>query len=101
MPIISNILPIKKALSKALRDSLDLFHRVVNDILVTVVKLEMMGISTNQTICSIILISMGFISYYVIPMNIIFQNIRGAIIVINIIFITMVIGVTVLMNLSE
>jgi len=47
MPIISNILPIKKALSKALRDSLDLFHRVVNDILVTVVKLEMMGISTS------------------------------------------------------
>ncbi|CAK88800.1 unnamed protein product (macronuclear) [Paramecium tetraurelia] len=101
MPIISNILPIKKALSKALRDSLDLFHRVVNDILVTVVKLEMMGISTNQTVCSIILIGMGFISYYVIPMNIIFQNIRGAIVVINVIFITMVIGVTVLMNLSE
>jgi len=44
---------------------------------------------------------MGFISYYVIPMNIIFQNIRGAIIVINLIFITMVVGVTVLMNLSE
>ncbi|CAD8107345.1 unnamed protein product [Paramecium sonneborni] len=101
MPIISNILPIKKALSKTLKDSLDLFHRVINDILVTVVKLEMMGISTNQTVCSIILISTGFISYYVIPMNIIFQNIRGAIVIINLIFITMVIGVTILMNLIE
>lgn len=47
MPIVSNILPIKKALSKALRDSLDLFHRVVNDLLVTVEKLERMGISTS------------------------------------------------------
>ena len=38
---------LKKALSKALRDSLDLFHRVVNDLLVTVEKLERMGISTS------------------------------------------------------
>ena len=67
----------------------------------TVIKLEKMGISTNQTFCSLILISTGFISYYVIPMNIIFQNIRGAIFVINFIFMSMVIGVTVLLNLSE
>lgn len=35
-------------------------------------RLEKLGISINQTIYSIMLISIGFISYYVIPMNIIF-----------------------------
>lgn len=47
IPIASNILPIMRALSKTLRDSLDLYHRSMNDILVTVIKLEKMGISLS------------------------------------------------------
>lgn len=45
IPLVSNVLPILRALSKTLRDSLDIYHRTVNEILVTVVKLEKMGIS--------------------------------------------------------
>ena len=45
IPLISNYLPIRRALSKTLRDSLDLYHRAVNGIVVTVMKLEKMGIS--------------------------------------------------------
>lgn len=45
IPLASNILPITRALSKTLRDSLDLYHRTVNDIFVTVIKLEKMGVS--------------------------------------------------------
>lgn len=47
IPIASNILPIMRALSKTLRDSLDLYHRTVNDIYVNVVKLEKMGVSID------------------------------------------------------
>lgn len=47
IPLISNILPILRALSKTLRDSLDLYHRTINAILVSVVKLEKMGISID------------------------------------------------------
>jgi hypothetical protein len=36
-----------RALSKTLRDSLDLYHRTVNDIYVNVVKLEKMGVSID------------------------------------------------------
>lgn len=32
MPFLSNIMPIKKALSKSIRDALDIFHNAVNDI---------------------------------------------------------------------
>ncbi|CAD8092165.1 unnamed protein product [Paramecium primaurelia] len=101
MPIISNILPIKQALSTALRDSLNLFHKVVNNIVVTVMRLEKIGISLNQTIYSIMLISIGFISYYIIPMNMIYQNFGVAIFVLNIVFITMLVGVTMIINLIQ
>lgn len=47
IPLASNILPILRALSKTLRDSLDLYHRTINDILVNVIKLEKMGISID------------------------------------------------------
>ncbi|CAD8197204.1 unnamed protein product [Paramecium octaurelia] len=101
MPIVSNILPIKQALSTTLRDSLNLFHKVVSNIVVTVMRLEKIGISLNQTIYSIMLISIGFISYYVIPMNIIYQNIGLAIFVLNIVFVTMLVGVTMIINLVQ
>ena len=45
MPLLSNILPIMRALSKTLRDSLDLYHRVVDEITISVVKLEKLGLS--------------------------------------------------------
>lgn len=34
IPLISNVLPIFRALSKTLRDSLDLYHRVLNEVLI-------------------------------------------------------------------
>lgn len=45
IPLISVYLPIQRAMSKTLRDSLDLYHRVVNEISVSVQKLEKLGIS--------------------------------------------------------
>lgn len=45
IPIISNYFPIKRALGKTLRNSLDLYHRSINEMTVHVIKLEKMGIS--------------------------------------------------------
>lgn len=101
IPLGSNILPILRALSKTLRDSLDLYHRTVNDILVTVIKLEKMGVSLEQTSSALLLILMGFVSYYMIPMAFIFSNIKLALAIINIILIIMIIGFTLLVNLLE
>ncbi len=44
MPLVSNILPISRALSKTLRDSLNVYQRAMNEILVRVMKLETLGI---------------------------------------------------------
>ncbi|CAD8134904.1 unnamed protein product [Paramecium octaurelia] len=101
IPLASNILPILRALSKTLRDSLDLYHRTINDILVNVIKLEKMGISIDQFFSAALLVIMGFVSYYLIPMAFIFSNIQLALAVINIILIVMIIGFTLLANLFE
>jgi hypothetical protein len=47
LPLISNILPIKRALSKNLRESLDMYHRSVNELQVSIKRLEEMGFSLN------------------------------------------------------
>jgi len=36
MPLFANVIPIQKALGKNLRSSLDLYHRAINELTVTV-----------------------------------------------------------------
>mmetsp|Transcript_45906 Transcript_45906/g.33660 ORF Transcript_45906/g.33660 Transcript_45906/m.33660 type:complete len:156 (-) Transcript_45906:354-821(-) len=45
LPIISNIMPIQKAMALNLRDTLDLYHRSVNELTVQIKRLEEMGLS--------------------------------------------------------
>jgi ABC-type antimicrobial peptide transport system permease subunit len=47
MPLLANIDPIQRALSKNLRVSLDLYHRTINEMTVKIKKLENMGMSVN------------------------------------------------------
>ena len=47
LPLIANIFPIKQALGKNLRESLDLYHRSVNELQVSIKRLEEMGFSLN------------------------------------------------------
>jgi ABC-type antimicrobial peptide transport system permease subunit len=47
MPLLANIDPIQRALSKNLRVSLDLYHRTINEMTVKIKKLENMGMSLN------------------------------------------------------
>ncbi len=44
MPLIANIAPIRRALSKTLRDSLDLYHQTFNETTVQMIKLGECGL---------------------------------------------------------
>lgn len=74
MPLLALIGPIMKSLSKTLRDSLDLYHSNVNDTLVTVTKLENLGLSPGQTWAALLLVVFGFVVYYLAPLSFIFLN---------------------------
>ena len=101
MPIISNILPIARALSKTLRDSLDLFHREINVFKVRVMKLEKLGISLYQSLNACILIVMGFSAYYLAPRAFIMRDIQLFLAIMNMILIIFLVGLTVFLNLFQ
>jgi hypothetical protein len=92
LPLISNILPIQRALSKNLRESLDMYHRSVNELTVSIKRLEEMGFSLNQMIIAIMLVLLGGITYYVAPLSWIYGNYSLFFFVINLILIMMIMG---------
>ena len=67
MPLLANYLPIKEAMGVNLRTSLDLNRRTDSEIGVKVKTLESIGVDTNQLIVSLLLIVIGFSTYYVVP----------------------------------
>ena len=45
MPFIANIMPIRQAIQKELKDALDIYRKTVDDFTVKIKRLEKMGIS--------------------------------------------------------
>jgi NADH:ubiquinone oxidoreductase subunit 3 (subunit A) len=92
LPLIANILPIKRALSKNLRESLDMYHRSVNELQVSIKRLEEMGFSLNQMIVALLLVLLGGIVYYLAPLAWVYENYSLFFFVINFILIMMILG---------
>jgi len=92
LPLLSNIWAIKKALLNKIRDSLDVFHTGINDVVVKIYKLESFGLSPFQTILGITLVVMGVMTYYLVPASFLFNRIDLFFFILNIILIGMIIG---------
>lgn len=92
IPILANIIPIRRALSRQLRDSLDIAHQSMNDTTVRMIKLAELGLEPWQTMLSVLLIVCGFIVYYVIPYSFIFSNLPLFFLILNVILLGMLFG---------
>eukprot|EP00826_Nyctotherus_ovalis_P035149 TRINITY_DN2991_c0_g1_i2.p2 TRINITY_DN2991_c0_g1~~TRINITY_DN2991_c0_g1_i2.p2 ORF type:complete len:396 (-),score=90.18 TRINITY_DN2991_c0_g1_i2:1104-2291(-) len=92
MPLLSNILPIRRALSKSLRDGLNLARKTINDVTVRIAKLSQMGISFTQLIVALTLIACGLIAYYFVPLSIYYGNYELLMLELNMIFLAMILG---------
>lgn len=101
MPLISNIIPIQRALSRTLRDSLDIYHQTSQQITVQMIKLESLGLNPWQIISAIMMISIGFLIYYVVPLSFIFLNISVFLTILNGILLGMLIGATIIATLFQ
>ncbi len=64
---------MRRALTKTLRDALDIYHKVVFDTYVIVKRLEDFGLSIQETILALFLISFGIMVYYVVPYAFLFR----------------------------
>eukprot|EP00760_Papus_ankaliazontas_P012547 PhM_4_TR15359/c0_g1_i1/m.42023 len=92
VPVLSNIIPVRKALSKSLRESLDLYHVQNNETMVSVTKLENVGIAPWQTVLGILLVVFGFVVYYLIPYSFIFSQLFLFFLLMIIILLAMLVG---------
>ena len=69
IPLASVYIPIKRALSKAITDSLDAYHRVVSDVSVKILKLKKLGLSPPCLVAAVLLSVLGFLTYYLVPLT--------------------------------
>jgi len=96
MPLIANIGPIRRALAKNLRDSLDVYHQVFNEVSVKMIKLAEMGVESWQIVSAILLIIIGLIVYYLIPYSFTFGDFDLFFTLLIFILLGMVVGLSLL-----
>jgi ABC-type antimicrobial peptide transport system permease subunit len=92
IPLCSSYFPIKKALSFNLKDSLTVFSKRMTDITVNIMKLGQLGISPVVLICAILLVVMGFATYYIAPLSFLLFDMSIFIFLLNLILIVMILG---------
>ena len=99
LPLISSYFPVKKALSSNLKDSLSILNKKISDVSVNIVKLEKLGISPSMFLSSLILIILGFITYYLAPLSFLMLDYSMFLFILNSILIMMIIGMILLIQI--
>ena len=99
IPLVSSYFPIKKCLDSNLKETLTIFNKKIGNLLVNMIKLENLGISLSAFISSLILIIMGFITYYLAPLSFLLMNPSIFILIMMFILIIMLIGMIVLIQI--
>lgn len=92
LPLIGISGPLRRARTSTLRDALDIYHKVIFETNVTMKKLEKMGISRNESIFAILLVVLGFVIYYVVPLTFIFNDFQIFFRILTCILVAMVLG---------
>ena len=94
MPLISIYFPIKAALGKNLKDSLDLTRRQTNEKSVEMQRLEDMGLSVTQTTIAVLMVGMGFMTYYLVPLTYINEKMKWFLLCFDAILMMIILGLT-------
>ncbi|KAI8922175.1 FtsX-like permease family-domain-containing protein [Powellomyces hirtus] len=92
LPLFGTIMSTRKALGKTLRDALDVFRVSLNETFVRIDRLEKLGLSTTELIIAFVLIGMGFLVYYIVPLSFVFQDLKLFFRIMTIILLAMLLG---------
>ena len=98
---ISNENSIKKSLSNNLVDSLNLYRRTSLGTKIVILRLKKLGISTVWLILGLELSIFGFMFYYLAPLTFFYDRIDLFLLLLNLIFLAMMIGLIVISNLFQ
>ena len=99
IPLISSYFPIKKSLEDNLRETLAIFNKKIGDLVVSIIKLENLGVSPTTLIAAITLIIIGFLTYYMAPISFLLFDIQLFLFIMIAILITMLLGLIILTQL--
>lgn len=86
-------------MSQNLKDSLAIFNKKIPDISISIVKLEKLGLSPSSIIASLIMIIMGFGTYYMAPLAFLTQNYGFFLFLLNVLLIIMIIGMVFMLQI--
>ena len=94
-PLFANYLPIKASMSNNLRNSLDLSRNNADDgIGIKIEKLEEVGMSFNQLGMGVLLVVIGTVTYYGVPLSFLNENLFVAFVILSLILIMVILGLT-------
>lgn len=99
IPLISSYFPIKKALDANLKETLTIFNKKIGDLFVSMVKLENLGISVSSFLGSIVIIVIGFATYYIAPLSFLLMDPGIFVFIMTMILIVMLIGLIIIIQL--
>jgi len=92
IPLFANVVPIKRALSNTLRDALDLYHQTFSEVTVRMLRLSELGLSPLQLSAALMLVLIGFVTYYLVPLSFVFQDLSLFLTILNSILLMMLLG---------
>ena len=92
LPLLSNILPIKKALGQTLRNALDRFRQGVDDMEVEMVRYENMGVNLTQIGLSIAILLNSILTLYFIPTHMMNFMLHAGFFYLNLLLIGIIVG---------
>jgi len=101
IPLVANIAPISRALSRTLRDSLDVYHHVVGDVNVRVQKLANLGLDLWQTCLSVLMVVVGFTTFYLVPYSFTFGKFALFLNILTAVLLGMLCGLCILAQLLQ
>jgi ABC-type antimicrobial peptide transport system permease subunit len=101
MPIVANIVPVRKALSSRLRDALDLYRSSVGEVTVTLQRLADLGLSPELTSLSVVMVIIGVVTFYAMPLSFILNRIDIFLLLMNLILISMLVGLSLVAQILQ
>lgn len=96
MPSVANVVPIRRALTSTLRDSLDLYHQTINQVTVTLRRLADVGISATESTIALVLVLVGFTTFYVLPLSFATGQFSIFLAILSVVLVGMLLGLSVL-----
>lgn len=96
MPFFANMMPIRQAISKQLKDALDIYRKTVDDITIRILRIENMGISVEQIIVGASFAIFGFIIYIFVPYAALNADLNLMFFILFLLLFLMIVGMTII-----